>query len=117
MTEPFDDEHTPEAGASEGPGPEGVEPEEEIVDGLPVLAEVRAIESPSSASLPAVQAVAAAATGFVAGAATIALIKRRAARRMPRNGRAGSRRPADMLPIAASRSFLVDVHVIGKQGD
>jgi hypothetical protein len=117
MTEPFADEHTPKAAASEGTDPAGVEPEAEIVDGLPVLAEVRTIERPTSGSLPAVQAAAAAATGFVAGAATIALIKRRAARRTPRNGKAGSRRPADLLPIAASRSFLVDVHVIGKQGD
>ena len=55
-----------------------------------------------------------AATGFVAGAATVALVKRRAARKMARNGRNGSRRAADLLPIAATRSFLVDVHVIAK---
>jgi len=47
----------------------------------------------------------------------VALVKRRAARKMVRNGRGGSRRAAELLPIAASRSFLVDVHVIGKQGD
>jgi hypothetical protein len=117
MTEPFADEHTPEEAASDRTDAAGAEPEAEIVDGLPVLAEVRAIDRPSSASLPAVQAAAVAATGFVAGAATIALIKRRAARRTPRNGKTGSRRPADLLPIAASRSFLVDVHVIGNQGD
>src|SRR6185312_14334399 len=40
---------------------------EETVDGLPVLADVRTIERSSPASLPAVQAAAAAATGFVAG--------------------------------------------------
>jgi hypothetical protein len=33
---------------------------------------------------------------------------------MVRNGRGGSRRPADLLPIAATRSFLVDVHVIAQ---
>jgi hypothetical protein len=126
MTEPFADEQTPEVVASEGvepvgvdPGIEavGIDPEEEVVDGLPVLAEVRTIERASPASLPAVQAAAAAATGFVAGAATIALIKRRSARKVARNSKNGSRRVADLLPITASRSFLVDVHVIGKQGD
>ncbi|HYB30355.1 MAG TPA: hypothetical protein VEF89_27360 [Solirubrobacteraceae bacterium] len=94
-----------------------VDPDVEVVDGFPVLAEVRTVERVSPASLPAVQAAAAAATGFVAGAATVALVKRRAARKMARNGRGGSRRAVDMLPIVGSRSFLVDVHVIGKQGD
>jgi hypothetical protein len=93
------------------------DPEVEIVDGLPVLAEVRTVERVVPAALPAVQVAAVAATGFVAGAATVALVKRRAARKMVRNGRGGSRRAVDLLPIAASRSFLVDVHVIGKQGD
>ena len=86
----------------------------EVVDGLPVLAEVRTIERASAASLPAVQAAAAAATGFVAGAATIALVKRRAARKQAARLAARPRRPADLLPIAATRSFLVDVHVIAK---
>jgi len=127
MTEPFADEHAPVDVAAGGvepalaPAPDGdpnaVEPEEEIVDGLPVIAEVRTIERTGPASLPAVQAAAAAATGFVAGAATIALIKRRSARKTVRNGKNGSRRVADLLPITASRSFLVDVHVIGKQSD
>lgn len=83
---------------------------EETVDGLPVLAEVRAIERGSPASLPAVQAAAAAATGFVAGAATIALVKRRTAKKVAR--RSAPRRATDMLPIVASRTFLVDVHLI-----
>jgi len=125
MTEPFADEQAPGVDASEPAepgvvGPEGsaaVEPDEEVVDGLPVIAEVRTIDRPSHASLPAVQAAAAAATGFVAGAATIALIKRRSARKVARNGKGGARRAIDLLPITASRSFLVDVHVIGKQGD
>jgi hypothetical protein len=90
------------------------EVEEETVDGLPVLAEVRPIERPSPASLPAVQAAAAAATGFVAGAATIALVKRHSARKLARAQRA-PRRPIDMLPIVGSRTFLVDVHLVAKQ--
>jgi hypothetical protein len=94
---------------------DALEPEVEVVEGFPVLAEVRTVERVSPASLPAVQAAAAAATGFVAGAATVALVKRRAARkRAARNGR-GRGRAADLLPIAATRSFLVDVHVIAKQ--
>jgi hypothetical protein len=99
----------PEAGAAE--------PDIEVVDGFPVLAEVRTVERAAPAALPAVQVAAVAATGFVAGAATVALVKRRAARKTVRNGRSASRRAVDLLPIAASRSFLVDVHVIGKQGD
>jgi hypothetical protein len=134
MTDPFRDEHVHDLGddadalEANGGAPDGdvpdddvadayvADPEAEVVDGLPVLAEVRTIERAGPASLPAVQAAAAAATGFVAGAATLALLKRRSARKMARN-RSGARRAADLLPIAASRSFLVDVHVIGKQGD
>ncbi len=97
-------------------GSEDAEFEIEVVDGLPVLAEVRTIERSTPATLPAVQAAAAAATGFVAGAATVALVKRRAARKLACNSR-GTRRAVDMLPIAATRSFLVDVHVIAKQSD
>jgi hypothetical protein len=91
-----------------------VDPEAEVVDGFPVLAEVRTIERAAPGSLPAVQVAAVAATGFVAGAATVALVKRRAARKIARSSRGGSRRAVDLLPIAATRSFLVDVHVIAK---
>lgn len=105
-----------DANGSEANG-SAAEPDVEIVDGLPVLAEVRTVERAAPSALPAVQVAAVAATGFVAGAATVALVKRRAARKMIRNSRGGSRRAVDLLPIAASRSFLVDVHVIGKQGD
>lgn len=88
---------------------------EEVVDGMPVLADVRALEPVRSSSLPVVQAAAAAATGFVAGAATLALVRRRHTRRLAR-GR-GIRRAADALPIVGTRSFLVDVHLIGKPGE
>lgn len=114
-------EHPPEAPTTEPAEPAteptepdaGLEPEVEVVDGFPVLAEVRAVERVSTASLPAVQAAAAAGAGFVAGAATVALIRRRAARKVARSARA-PRRAADLLPIVATRSFLVDVHVISK---
>jgi hypothetical protein len=94
-----------------------LEGEEESVDGLPVLAEVRAIEPATRPLLPAVQAAAAVATGFVAGAATVALVKRHAARKLARSGRSGPRRAVDMLPIVGSRTFLVDVHLLSKPSE
>lgn len=93
--------------------PEATLEQEETVDGLPVLAEVRTIERVAPVALPAVQAAAAAATGFVAGAATLALVKRRSSRKLART----QRRPSDMLPILGSRTFLVDVHLVGKPGE
>jgi hypothetical protein len=88
---------------------------EATVEGMPVLAEVRAIQSHSPASLPAVQAAAVAATGFVAGAATLALVRRHSARKLARSRQ--PRRALDALPIVGSRSFLVDVHLIAKPGE
>jgi hypothetical protein len=90
---------------------------EETVDGVPVLADVRAIEAVSPVSLPAVQAAAVAATGFVAGAATLALLRRHSARKLARTRLTGARRGIDALPIVGSRRFLVDVHLIAKPGD
>lgn len=94
---------------------EGPVAREESVDGVPVLAEVRTIEPVSGAALPAVQAAAAAATGFVAGAATLALVRRHTARKQARTRRVS--RAVDALPIVGSRSFLVDVHLIAKPGE
>jgi len=89
---------------------------EHIVDGIPVLAEVRPIERLPIAgtALPAVHAVAAAATGFVAGAATLAVVRRRQARRLAR------RKPLaglDMLPLTGTRTFLVHVHRTRRPGE
>ncbi|MGH2893033.1 MAG: hypothetical protein ACRDPM_07165 [Solirubrobacteraceae bacterium] len=95
--------------------PEGLVAAEETVEAVPVLAEVRAIEPHSPVSLPAVQAAAVAATGFVAGAATLALVRRHSARKLARSRQ--SRRALDALPIVGSRSFLVDVHLIAKPGE
>lgn len=89
-------------------------PDEETVDGLPVLAEVRAVEELSSPPLPVVQAAAAAATGFVAGAATIALVRRRSARKLSLASRSAPRRAIESLPIVGSRTFIVDVHLLAK---
>lgn len=89
-------------------------PAEEVVDGFPVLAEVRSLERVVPVALPAVQAAAAAATGFVAGAATLALVRRHSSRKLARSR---ARRGTGGLPIVGSRSFLVDVHLIAKPDD
>jgi hypothetical protein len=86
------------------------EPEE--VDALPVLAGVRAIERRPLAAPLVVQAAAVAASGFVAGAATAAVVRhhrlRKAAKRRRRRG-AGQ----VVASVVATRSFLVDVHLLG----
>lgn len=91
--------------------------EEETVQAVPVLAEVRAIEPAAQVALPAVQAAAAAATGFVAGAATLALVRRHSARKIARSQARRRRGGADGMAIVASRSFLVDVHLIARPGE
>jgi hypothetical protein len=95
--------------------PDPAEPEfvleEETIDGVAVLSEVRAIEPVQSGALPAAQAAAVAATGFVAGAATLVLMRRHATRKLARSR---LRRGMAALPIAGTRSFLVDIHLIAK---
>jgi len=81
------------------------EDEGEIVDGLPVVAPPRAIEA-SRPLVPARQAAALAATGFVAGAATVAVVHRRRTRVSRR------RRKSSFGDIMASNSFLIDVHLL-----
>jgi hypothetical protein len=88
--------------------------DEETVDGLPVLSEVRPLAPVSPPPVPAVQAAAAAATGFFAGAATIALVRRRNSRRIARASRSGRQRAIEALPIVGSRTFIVDVHLVAK---
>jgi hypothetical protein len=85
-------------------GPE--ELEGEVVDGVPVVAESRAVE-PARPLVPARQAAALAATGFVAGAATAVVVQRRRGRVPRRRRKAGG-----VGEIVASNSFLVDVHLI-----
>jgi hypothetical protein len=85
--------------------------EGEVVDGLPVPAEPAAVPEPlrpALAPVPAVQAVALAATGFVAGAATAAVV----ARRRARPGRRRKKGKGAIGEIVTSNSFLVDVHLI-----
>jgi hypothetical protein len=80
---------------------------------LPVLAEARTIEHHDPPSLPAT--IAAATGGFLLGVAAFLAV-----RVLRRPGRPG-RRPAarrrrdrggDPINIAASRSFLVDIHLL-----
>jgi hypothetical protein len=82
--------------------------EGEVVDGLPVVSEPRVLEPARVGQVPAVQAAALAATGFVAGAATVAVVHRRrnrvSRRRRKKQGVIGE--------IVNSNSFLVDVHLI-----
>src|SRR5262245_552785 len=79
---------------------------------LPVLAEPRPIERAAQVPLPA--AVAAAAGGFLLGVATFVLVK---ILRRPRGSvlvrrRGGLTRRGQRVDVAASRSFLVDIHLL-----
>jgi hypothetical protein len=78
----------------------------DVADNLPVLAEARPIERRRDVSLPA--AVAAATGGFLIGVATFVMV-RLLRRPRPVSLRLGRRKKAD---IAASRSFLVDIHLL-----
>ena len=83
--------------------------EGEVVDGLPVLPEdIPPPEAVRPAQVPAVQAAALAATGFVAGAATVAVV----AHRRGRSSRRRRRRKGVVGEIVGSNSFLVDVHLV-----
>jgi hypothetical protein len=75
---------------------------------LPVLAEPRVIEPRREVSLPA--AVAAATGGFLMGIATFVLVKLLRRPRKAATLRLGSGRKK--AEIAASRSFLVDIHLL-----
>ena len=89
---------------------DGELPEE--VDAVAVLTEEpRAVEPVRSAALApvAVQTAAVVGASMVAGAAAVALAHRRKTRRIAR------RRRKALAPVLASRSFLVDVHVLGER--
>ena len=84
---------------------------------LPVLAnapEARVIERPEPMPLSA--PIAAATSGVLAGigAMVLARVLRRGLRRQPRAIRLGGRK-GTKLDVAASRSFLVDVHVLNRR--
>jgi hypothetical protein len=83
--------------------------EVEEVDAVPVLNEPGTTLEPTRSPGQVVvrQAAAVAATSFAAGVATVALARATKVRR------ARSRARRTMAPIVASRSFLVDVHLLG----
>jgi hypothetical protein len=109
----------------------------EVVDALPVLAQdmpaqrrglARGLTSdllPGRGAVPAVGAAAVAAGSLVAGAAVVGLVHRRhrragalAKRRRPsgalaRGARGAAAKAPEALQIVGSRTFLVDVHLLG----
>lgn len=96
----------------------------EEVDAVAVLVDAHPIEPRRESRLPVpVQATAVALGGFVTGVLTILLWRRRhggvalrraSSRGRPRRGVARrGRRPEDRGQVVASRSFLVDVHLLG----
>ena len=98
------------------PGGIDAEPVEEV-DGIAVLTQAGPVERrPGLLPVP-VQAAAVAVGGFLAGVLTIVLFRRRRAvgalARRGRTGRWARRRGEDRGHVVASRSFLVDVHLLG----
>jgi hypothetical protein len=95
------------------PAPEALpdpEREQREVRALPVLAEPRVVEPRREVSLPA--AVAAATGGFLLGVAAFVLV-RILRRPQPARLRLGAGRGRGRrVDVAASRSFLVDVHML-----
>ncbi|HEY4895540.1 MAG TPA: hypothetical protein VII01_05580 [Solirubrobacteraceae bacterium] len=114
---------------------ETVEAEGEILDAVPVISGPRVLGAQDHAGLaperraavlPAVQAAAVAAGGFVAGAAVVGLVHRHNRRSQLVKGRRGKRgvgrgaarggRGVELAQVLGSRSFLVDVHLLGGSG-
>jgi len=122
--------------------------EAEEIDALPVLAgqphapldgnhsALPDGRRPAGAVMPAVQAAAVAAGGFVAGVAVVGLVQRRQRRSAAlgkgrRGGRSvgkarranaidsrrGAARAVELVQIVGSRSLLVDVHLLGGSSD
>ncbi|MEA2278849.1 MAG: hypothetical protein QOI62_3834 [Solirubrobacteraceae bacterium] len=83
----------------------------EEVDAVPVPADApRALEPrPAAGVVVAKQAAAVAATSFAAGVATVAVV------RAGRAVRARRRARRQLGPVLATRSFLVDVHLLGSR--
>lgn len=121
---------------------------EEVLDALPVLVgeplELQTqdavgalpdVRRPAGIVLPAVQAAAVAAGGFVAGAAVVGLVHRqrrvnalgkprgvgrglgKGRRARARDSRRGAAKAAELVQIVGTRSLLVDVHLLGGSGD
>jgi len=94
---------------------QSAEPEAfEEVDAVPVLAEeAGALEPrPAAGVVVARQAAAVAATSFAAGVVTVAAVRAGRAVRAKRRAR---RRASHLPPVLATRSFLIDVHLLGSR--
>lgn len=90
--------------------PEPEHEHEAEVRPLPVLAEPRPVQRAAVVTVPA--AIAAATGGFLLGVATFVLVRvLRRPRASMRPGRA-RRRDGKRVDVAASRSFLIDVHLL-----
>ena len=114
--------------AAHAQDPEPVEPATEEVDAIVVQAEERVVlqqstpllPTPTRTIVPAVQAAAVAAGGFVAGAAVVGFVSRRHSRALAAGGaprrrllrRSGSSSRVQALQIVSTRSVLVDVHLL-----
>lgn len=103
--------------------PEAAGEEIEVLDGLPVLAEVRAIET-APGPIPGLQAAAVASAGFFAGAMAMALVKRYAARKLagtlPSIPVGPAARPVSPLrdwPVGTSRTYVVNVRLVSRPGE
>ena len=98
--------------AAEQPEPEHEAFEE--VDAVPVLAEGAAVPVPRVTSAAGVvvakQAAAVAATSFAAGVVTVAAVR---AGRSVRAKRKAWRRAKQLAPVLATRSFFIDVYLLG----
>ena len=86
----------------------------EVLDGVAVIADgqsrpLQTVRVPGVLTPAVVQTVAVVGASMVAGAATVAIVHRRRTRRLAR------RRRRMLAPVLASRSFLVDVHVLGER--
>jgi len=88
-----------------------IEERVEEVDAVPVLAGDTTLDVQRPVGQVAAQAAAVAATTFVAGAAAVAAVRSRKVRKIARQRR---RDRARLGKVVASRSFLVDVHVLNR---
>ena len=93
---------------------------EEVVEGVIVIATPRRLE-PLREGPPLRQVAAVAATGFVAGAATAAVLGRRLSRVQARRAAASTTPTAPVslrrapYEVVASRRYVVDVHTIAQR--
>jgi hypothetical protein len=98
-----------------------------VVRAYPYSSEVDRSRGPANTMIPAVQAAAVAAGGFVAGAAVVGLVSRRHRHSAAlargrgagkglgrgRRGRRSTPSAGELVQIVGSRSLLVDVHLLG----